>query len=45
MEEEYNIKIKIKGIPKKGEKGYNRFIVKKKIKLVKKSLKKFFFFN
>lgn len=45
MEEENNIKIKIKGIPKKGEKGYNKFIVKKKFKLIKKSLKNFFLFN
>lgn len=45
MEEEYNIRMKIKGIPKKGEKGYNRFILKKKIKFIKKSIKKYFFFK
>tara|TARA_B100001094_G_C18102427_1_gene756516 strand:+ start:697 stop:834 length:138 start_codon:yes stop_codon:yes gene_type:complete len=45
MEQEYNIKMKIKGIPKKGEKGYNRFILKKKIKFAKKSIKNFFLFK
>lgn len=39
-----NIKITIKSIPKKGEKGYYKFIIKKKMKRLKTSWKnpKFF---
>ena len=34
-----NIKIKIKSIPKKGEKGYFKFIIKKKMKHIRTSWK------
>lgn len=39
-----NIKITIKSIPKKGEKGYYKFIIKKKLKRLKTSWKNQKFF-
>ncbi len=39
FEDIQNIKITIKAIPKKGENGYYNFIIKKKMKKIKTSLK------